>query len=286
MDYMQHEAEKHKLQGNIFFNRQQYEEAIKEYTTAIIKNSKNVVYFTNRALCYIRLKKFDEAITDCKRALEIDKLSLKGNYLLGQAITESSNSPARLTEAVQVLKIAYDQSVKQGKNPNEIAKTILKARKKKYDVEGSRKVVENSDLMEYLINLMENDRKSQIEKVQSDSSRSEEDIKNEIEYINYEQDQRLENLKNTFIKADPFRKDREAPDYLFGKISFEIMQDPVITPSGITYDRTELSEHFNKIGYFDPLTRREITEKDLVPNLALREAIEDFLDHNGWANDE
>jgi len=40
-----------------------------------IKNSKNVVYFTNRALCYIRLKKFDEAITDCKRALEIDKLS-------------------------------------------------------------------------------------------------------------------------------------------------------------------------------------------------------------------
>jgi len=115
MDHMAIEADKHKLQGNIFFKRHQYEEAIKEYTTAIIKNSKNVVYFTNRALCYIRLKKFEEAINDCKRAIEIDKYSLKGNYLLGQAITESSNSSAKLNEAIQVLRIAYDQSIRQKK---------------------------------------------------------------------------------------------------------------------------------------------------------------------------
>jgi len=287
MDNLMQDAEKHKLQGNIFFKRQQYEEAIKEYTTAIIKNSKNIVYFTNRALCYIRLKKFEEAINDCKRAVEIDNKSLKGNYLLGQAIAESSNSPARLNEAIKVLRVAYDQSIRQRKNDsNEIAKTILKARKKKYEVEGNRKVVENSDLMEYLINLMENDRQSKIKEVKEDTSKTEEEINNEIEYINYEQDQRIKSLQNTFVKADPFQKDREAPDYLFGKIHFNIMLDPVITPSGITYDRTELREHFEKIGYFDPLTRKEITEKDVIPNLALREAIEDFLDHNGWANDE
>ena len=28
-----------------------------------------------------------------------------------------------------------------------------------------------------------------------------------------------------------------------GKISFEIMKDPVITPSGITYDRKDIEEH-------------------------------------------
>lgn len=28
-----------------------------------------------------------------------------------------------------------------------------------------------------------------------------------------------------------------------GKISFEILQDPVITPSGITYDKRDLEEH-------------------------------------------
>ncbi|KAG4094926.1 hypothetical protein H8356DRAFT_1045606 [Neocallimastix lanati (nom. inval.)] len=287
MDYMQQDAENHKFQGNIFFKNQQYEEAIKEYSTAIIKNPKNIVYYTNRALCNIRLRKFEEAIYDCKKAIDIDKNSLKGNYLLGQAIIESSSSPARLNEAIKVLRIAYDQSIRLRKDDsNEIAKVILKARKKKYEVEGSRKVVENSDLMDYLIQLMENDRQNKIADIRSDTTKTEEDVNNDIEYINYEQDQRIKNLKQTFLKADPFQKDREAPDYLFGKIHFNIMLDPVITPSGITYDRTELREHFEKIGYFDPLTRKEITEKDLVPNLALREAIEDFLDHHGWANDE
>jgi len=287
MDYMQQDAEKHKLQGNIFFKNQQYEEAIKEYSTAIIKNPKNTVYYTNRALCNIRLRKFEDAIYDCKKAIDIDKNSLKGNYLLGQAIIESSSSPARLNEAIKVLRIAYDQSIRQRKeDSNEIAKVILKARKKKYEVEGSRKVVENSDLMDYLIQLMETDRQNKIANIRSDTTKTEEDVDNEIEYINYEQDQRIKNLRQTFVKADPFQKDREAPDYLFGKIHFNIMLDPVITPSGITYDRTEIREHFEKIGYFDPLTRKEITEKDLVPNLALREAIEDFLDHHGWANDE
>lgn len=28
---------------------------------------------------------------------------------------------------------------------------------------------------------------------------------------------------------------REVPDYLCGKISFDLMTDPCITPSGITY---------------------------------------------------
>lgn len=36
---------------------------------------------------------------------------------------------------------------------------------------------------------------------------------------------------------------RDVPDYLCGKISFEIMKNPVITPSGITYDRKDIEEH-------------------------------------------
>ena len=40
---------------------------------------------------------------------------------------------------------------------------------------------------------------------------------------------------------------REVPDYLCGKISFEIMKDPVITPSGITYDKKDIEEHLQVI---------------------------------------
>lgn len=40
-----------------------------------------------------------------------------------------------------------------------------------------------------------------------------------------------------------FLQKRDVPDYLCGKISFELMRDPVITPSGITYDRKDIEEH-------------------------------------------
>lgn len=40
---------------------------------------------------------------------------------------------------------------------------------------------------------------------------------------------------------------REVPDYLCGQISFEIMRDPVITPSGVTYDRKNIEEHLQVI---------------------------------------
>lgn len=45
------------------------------------------------------------------------------------------------------------------------------------------------------------------------------------------------------IKAVLFFQKREIPDYLCGKISFELMREPCITPSGITYDRKDIEEH-------------------------------------------
>lgn len=36
---------------------------------------------------------------------------------------------------------------------------------------------------------------------------------------------------------------RDIPDYLCGKISFELLREPVITPSGITYEKKDIIEH-------------------------------------------
>jgi hypothetical protein len=76
------------------------------------------------------------------------------------------------------------------------------------------------------------------------------------------------------------------PDYLLGKISFTIMSDPVVSKSGITYDRQEILEHIRQNGFFDPLTRQTLQERDLVPNLALKEVIDEYLLRNGWAAGE
>lgn len=48
------------------------------------------------------------------------------------------------------------------------------------------------------------------------------------------------------------------------------MQDPVITPSGITYDRKDIEEHLQRVGHFDPVTRTTLTADQLTPNLAMK----------------
>ena len=61
------------------------------------------------------------------------------------------------------------------------------------------------------------------------------------------------------------------------------MLEPVTTPDGITYERSSIHEHLQKVGKFDPVTRRTLEPSQLVPNLALKEAISCYLELNPWA---
>lgn len=90
-------------------------------------------------------------------------------------------------------------------------------------------------------------------------------------------------LNELFAQVDSRRQKREVPDYLCGRISFELMLDPVITPSGITYDRRSIIAHLRKVGHFDPLSRQPLTENQLIPNLSMKEVIHAYLEENPWA---
>ena len=45
-------------------------------------------YFTNRALCYIKLSQWDSANADSKRAIELDSSLVKAHFFHGQALLE------------------------------------------------------------------------------------------------------------------------------------------------------------------------------------------------------
>jgi len=92
-------------------------------------------------------------------------------------------------------------------------------------------------------------------------------------------------LNSLFTEIDDRRKKREVPDYLCGKISFDILRDPVITPSGITYERRDIEEHIQRVGHFDPVTRVTLTQDQLVPNFALKDVVDAFVAENAWAVD-
>ncbi|CAI2166285.1 14569_t:CDS:1 [Funneliformis geosporum] len=286
-------AESHKTKGNTQFSKKDYDSAVREYSAAIAQNPRNAVYYTNRALCYLKLKKYDNVILDCENAISIDANSVKGHYMIGQALTEKADFDL----AISHLQKAYDYAIiDKVAFSGDIIQALLKARKKKWEFENQRRQKSESESLKYVKGLINAEREKQLQKVtQSKNSIGSTfskfvnshsmEIQDKINQVNLAHDERLSQVEQVFAQAEENQRQGEIPEYFLDKISFNVMHDPVITPSGITYERIHLKEHFKKIGYFDPLSRRECRENDLYPNLALKEAIEDYLNKNGWAAD-
>ena len=69
----------------------------------------------------------------------------------------------------------------------------------------------------------------------------------------------------------------EIPTSFFDNVfSFDVMRDPVTTPSGHTFERTDI-EHWIRIHGTCPVTRASLQVTDLVENRSLRDAIQDFM---------
>jgi hypothetical protein len=70
------------------------------------------------------------------------------------------------------------------------------------------------------------------------------------------------------------------PDYLIDSaFSCEIMEDPVIASDGITYNRSEIEEWFKK-HHTSPKTGEILKSKALIPNISIRNAIEEWKKSN------
>ncbi|KAG8550949.1 hypothetical protein GDO81_023878 [Engystomops pustulosus] len=84
-------AQELKEQGNRLFVARKYQEAVSCYSKAITRNPSIAVYYTNRALCYLKMQQLDKALADCKHALELDCQSVKAHFFLGQCQMEMEN---------------------------------------------------------------------------------------------------------------------------------------------------------------------------------------------------
>lgn len=70
-------AEEYKIQGNIAFKEQKYDQAIELYTESIKINPNEPSYYSNRGLANLRLKKYRESLNDCLKALSLNPESIK-----------------------------------------------------------------------------------------------------------------------------------------------------------------------------------------------------------------
>uniref|UniRef100_A0A915E155 E3 ubiquitin-protein ligase CHIP n=1 Tax=Ditylenchus dipsaci TaxID=166011 RepID=A0A915E155_9BILA len=264
-------AAEYKDRGNKYFQSGRFEDALAAYSKAIIKNSSDPSYFTNRALCYLNLKKWEMAADDCRKALELDKKNIKANYFLGKTCVYLGE----YDEAIKVLTRANEYAINQKLSyGDEITQMLRNARREKFRMEEERRLTQEIELQSYLNNLIDEDIKKKIDSIQTNQvDRSEEAIEDRIDVVRNEGLTNKDKLNNLFAQVDERRRKREIPDYL------------LITPSGITYDRADIKEHLQRVGHFDPLTRVKLTADQLIPNLAMKEVLDAFLIENDWALD-
>lgn len=100
-----------------------------------------------------------------------------------------------------------------------------------------------------------------------------------------EQEQAAERaaLERLFDRSSARSRSREVDGAYTCRLTMEIFREPLISTSGLSYEATALQEHLNKVGNFDPVTRKPLTAAEVVPNLGLRAATEHYLSEHPWA---
>ncbi|CAM0870832.1 unnamed protein product [Alopecurus aequalis] len=264
------EAEFWRAEGKTCFQEARLGAAITCYTKAIALCPDVAVYWVNRGLCHLRRKNWSKVEEDSRKALALDNASVKGHYLLGRALFEKEDyalADREFDKAFNLLK----SSSSVDEMANEIQEILAKAKYLHWKKLSTERVSKMESLSETCENALLEHHFARTTLVE-DSAGTTNDHSEQFKL-----------LSEVFKKAILDNTPEEVPDYLSCQISFEIFSDPVITPSGVTYERGTLLDHLRKVGCFDPVTRAPLEEHQLVPNLAIKKAVQAYLKEHGWA---
>ncbi|KAF3482940.1 U-box domain-containing protein [Arthroderma uncinatum] len=277
-----------KARGNERYKEGDYEGAEELYSQAIQKNSSDPAFFNNRALVRIKLGSWEGVEHDSRIAVDLygpkNPVAVKANYYLSQALLGLQ----RPAEALEIALAAYKSSL-ETKNPNSepLSRVILRAKQSIWAAKETSRLRERNETLKQVEVLLEADLKAEITRLHEAFQRG------EMGQVGYDEDKkvleeeyakRLKNVREAFAAVDPELQERNMPEHLIDNITFEVMHDPVVTPSGHSFERTSILKHIQQ-SESDPITRVPMTASDLRPNYALKAACEDFLEKNGWAVD-
>ncbi|XP_006029329.1 sperm-associated antigen 1 isoform X1 [Alligator sinensis] len=127
-----------KTEGNELVKKGKYNEALIKYSECMKLNSQESTVYTNRALCHLKLCKYEEAKQDCNHVLQIEDTNIKAFYRRALAYKGLQNYQASVDDLRKVLCI--DPNVAEAKkeleeitqflNPNVTTSSQQKQRKK------------------------------------------------------------------------------------------------------------------------------------------------------------
>ncbi|KAM9987712.1 hypothetical protein ACTFIZ_003083 [Dictyostelium cf. discoideum] len=112
--------------ANDSYYAKKYQEAIELYTEAIEIDQQNNILFSNRSMCFNKLKRYQEALEDAQKAIDIENRDSHHSYLPRYAKGNSLYFLGRYQEALE----SYQDSLKNKPDSpvllKKIKKTLLK----------------------------------------------------------------------------------------------------------------------------------------------------------------
>ncbi|KAL2760135.1 hypothetical protein ACRALDRAFT_1067238 [Sodiomyces alcalophilus JCM 7366] len=248
--------------------------ANKSWFYSIIANPKNAFFYTNRAMARLKLQLWDAVVSDCHEALALTPNNMKAEFYLSQALLPLRDHEGAVKAAMRAHRLCVESSERASLSA--ITAQVLRCKKERWEYKEKTRRREAQYLEEETVELLSREKSKAVEEAEGESEKQE---------LASEWDAKIKELRNVFEKSrSKDDQKREVPEWAIDDISFGIMVDPVITKMGKSYERASIMEHLHRHPS-DPLTREPLLPSDLRPNLALKQACEEFLDENGWAVD-
>lgn len=267
-----------------------YKEAMKEYRA---KNfQKAIVYFkkafiekplavtkANIALCYKHCKLINDSLQNIEVAIEMDDskdtyFRFKGQLLFD--IFKNSHEEEIGIQALESFQIAQELNFSKQNKFN-----YLVMRKALFFFKLADIKKEEEDLIKYLCDssttpaILNSENNVVANETDPQVHLSEENVKF---YLKYKGDNK--NKKKNFYS-------NQIPSFFNDVISMEPLENPVVTPSGNTYEKKSIIQHCRTSGCTDPITRKNFDSTDnLIPNKTLERAIYQFYLKNPTAFQE
>ncbi|XP_074557658.1 E3 ubiquitin-protein ligase CHIP-like [Curcuma longa] len=241
--------------SKILVGRKRYEIAIETFTEAITLCPNIAKYYANRAICYRKLRSWTKVEADSRRAIELDSRYFKAHYILGVALVELQDFAGGIKELEKALDIEGNDN-QQSEQVMEIRRILANAKYREWEFLSSKRDSKLLSLKEFC-----------------EKALREYHFRHDFQASNETGNDLIEQLKlldEVFREIQSINMPTEVPDHLCCKISLHLLQDPVVTPSGITYEKAMIMQHLDTGDNFDPSTREPLERNQLVPNRAIK----------------
>jgi STIP1 homology and U-box containing protein 1 len=306
------EAEALKAQANAAYGRGKYAAAVGLYTDALLALGRAPpaplvpllsTLHSNRALAHQKLGDWAGVEADAAAAVAADRFNAKGHYLLGLAHLNA----ARWERGLDALRKGLDKAArKAAPGPGgggggsdtlvrEFEAAIARGRAAAAEAAAAAARASDADLHAFLQAAVRAHAAAlppspplQAPGGHDGGGGVPPAVSDDVVAL------RLAQLRAVFDERDAARGGAvsssgsahardDAPEHLTCPITFEVMTEPVVTPSGTSYQRAAIEAYVDRRGE-DPVSRQPLARSQLVPNHGLRAAVAAYLEAHPWAH--